>query len=89
MTAAASKAGFDANHGFSLSATLYLIPWAASSFIYLAGQAAIGGEIKRPARNSFLAMYMTIGVILGLVLLVFAGLAVNVYGGRVKGWLGQ
>ena len=83
VTAAASKAGFDSSHPFSLSATLYLIPWAASSFIYLAGQAAIGGEIKRPARNSFLAMYMTIGVILGLVLLVFAGLNLAVTQGFV------
>jgi amino acid transporter len=74
VSAAASKAGFNANHGFSFVATLGLIPWAATSFIYIAGQAAIGGEIKRPTRNSFLAMYMTIGVILGLLLLVFWGL---------------
>jgi basic amino acid/polyamine antiporter, APA family len=80
---AASKAGFNADHPFSLSATLYLIPWAASSFIYLAGQAAIGGEIKRPAKNSYLSMYMTIGVILGLVLLVFEGLNVAVTQGFV------
>lgn len=74
VTAAADKGGFDADHAFSLTATLGLVPWAATSFIYIAGQAALGGEIKRPARNSFLAMYITIGVILGMLLLVFAGL---------------
>jgi amino acid transporter len=74
VSSAAVKSGFAANHPFSFSATLGLVPWAATSFIYIAGQAALGGEIKRPARNSFLAMYMTIGVMLGLVLLVFAGL---------------
>jgi amino acid transporter len=74
VSAAASKGGFDTHHAFSLGATLGLVPWAATSFIYIAGQAALGGEIKRPARNSFLAMYATIGVILALVLLVFAGL---------------
>jgi amino acid transporter len=74
VTAAATKGGFDSEHAFSLGATFGLVPWAATSFIYIAGQAALGGEIKRPARNSFLAMYATIGVILGLLLLVFAGL---------------
>lgn len=74
VNAAAAEGGFDSGHAFSFSATLGLVPWAATSFIYIAGQAALGGEIKRPARNSFLAMYMTIGIILGLVLLVFAGL---------------
>jgi amino acid transporter len=74
VSGAAAKAGFDTQHPFSFSATLGLVPWAATSFIYIAGQAALGGEIKRPARNSFFAMYATIGVILALLLLVFAGL---------------
>jgi basic amino acid/polyamine antiporter, APA family len=74
VSAAAAKGGFDANHPFSFTATLGLVPWAATSFIYIAGQAALGGEIKRPARNSFIAIYLTIGALLVLLLLVFAGL---------------
>lgn len=73
LTTAAAK-GYDSHHAFSLTATLGLVPWAATSFIYVAAQAALGGEIKRPARTSFIAMYLTLGTMLGLVVLVFAGL---------------
>jgi amino acid transporter len=74
VLAAASKAGYNAGHPFDFKATLGLVPWAATSFLYVAGQAAIGGEIKRPARNSFMAIYITLGSMLALVLFVFLGL---------------
>lgn len=78
VLAAAAKAGYHAGHSFDFKATLGLVPWAATSFIYVAGQAAIGGEIKRPARNSFMAIYITLGSMLALVLFVFLGLDVAV-----------
>jgi amino acid transporter len=74
VLAAAAKAGYSGGHSFDFNATLGLVPWAATSFLYVAGQAAIGGEIKRPARNSFMAIYITLGSMLALVLFVFLGL---------------
>jgi amino acid transporter len=74
VLAAATKAGYKGGHPFDFKATLGLVPWFATSFLFVAGQAALGGEIKRPARNSFMAIYITLGSMLGLVLLVFLGL---------------
>ena len=73
----ASAAGYNSGHPFTLIATLGMIPWFATAFLYVAGQAALGGEIKRPARNSFFAIYITLGSMLALVVLVFVGLAVS------------
>jgi amino acid transporter len=77
VIAQAKKDGYNGGHSFSLGATFSLLPWFATAFLYVAGQAALGGEIKRPARNSFLAIYITLGAMLALVLLVFAGLSVS------------
>jgi amino acid transporter len=73
----AEAAGYNGGHSFSLGATLGMIPWFATAFLFVAGQAALGGEIKRPARNSFLAIYITLGSMLALVVLVFVGLAIS------------
>jgi amino acid transporter len=78
VIAQAKKDGYNPDHPFALGATLSLLPWFATAFLYVAGQAALGGEIKRPARNSFVAIYITLGAMLSLVLLVFIGLGVGV-----------
>jgi amino acid transporter len=77
VIAQAKKDGYNPGHPFALGATFSLLPWFATAFLYVAGQAALGGEIKRPARNSFLAIYITLGAMLSLVLLVFIGLGVG------------
>ena len=69
----AVKNGYKLPGGFSLSDTLLMLPWVFFVVGYAQGSAQIGGEVKRAARNQYLAMVG--GVLVNgamLVLLVIA-----------------
>jgi amino acid transporter len=63
----AMAAGFNASHGFSLTATILMLPWVFFVVGYAQGSAQIGGEVKRASRTQYFAMVGGV-LINGLVL---------------------
>jgi amino acid transporter len=56
VISAARSAGFNPSHGFSLSATILMLPWVFFVVGYAQGSAQIGGEVKRASRTQYFAM---------------------------------
>jgi amino acid transporter len=56
VVSAAQSAGFNPSHGFSLSATILMLPWVFFVVGYAQGSAQIGGEVKRASRTQYFAM---------------------------------
>jgi amino acid transporter len=56
IISAAREGGFDPSHGFSLSATILMLPWVFFVVGYAQGSAQIGGEVKRASRTQYFAM---------------------------------
>ncbi|HYS33911.1 MAG TPA: APC family permease [Streptosporangiaceae bacterium] len=71
---AAAKAGYHVPSGFSLTATLLMLPWVFFVVGYAQGSAQIGGEVKRASRNQYLAMVggvLVNGAVLALMVILF------------------
>jgi amino acid transporter len=56
VISAARAGGFNPSHGFSLSATILMLPWVFFVVGYAQGAAQIGGEVKRASRTQYFAM---------------------------------
>jgi amino acid transporter len=56
VISAARSGGFNPAHGFSLSATILMLPWVFFVVGYAQGSAQIGGEVKRASRTQYFAM---------------------------------
>jgi amino acid transporter len=56
VISAARSGGFNPSHGFSLSATILMLPWVFFVVGYAQGSAQIGGEVKRASRTQYFAM---------------------------------
>src|SRR5947209_1518912 len=70
----ARSAGFSGTGGFSLKDTILMLPWVFFVVGYAQGSAQIGGEVKRAARNQYLAMVGGVllnGLMLALLVIVF------------------
>ena len=70
----ARSAGFSGTAGFSLKETLLMLPWVFFVVGYAQGSAQIGGEIKRAARNQYIAMVggvLVNGAVLALLVVLF------------------
>ena len=70
----AVKKGYTLPGGFSWSDTLLMLPWVFFVVGYAQGSAQIGGEVKRAARNQYLAMVGGVllnGLMLALLVIVF------------------
>jgi amino acid transporter len=71
---AAVKNGYTLPGGFSLSATLLMLPWVFFVVGYAQGSAQIGGEVKHAARSQYLAMVGGVllnGAMLALLVIAF------------------
>ena len=71
----ARAAGFTGSGaGFSLTATLLMLPWVFFVVGYAQGSAQIGGEVKRASRSQYFAMVGGVlinGAVLALIVLVY------------------
>jgi amino acid transporter len=56
VVSAARSDGFNPSHGFSLTATILMLPWVFFVVGYAQGSAQIGGEVKRASRTQYFAM---------------------------------
>ncbi|HYT30013.1 MAG TPA: APC family permease [Actinomycetota bacterium] len=71
---AAKANGYAGAGGFSLRDTLLMLPWVFFVVGYAQGSAQIGGEVKRAARNQYLAMVggvLVNGAVLALLVILF------------------
>jgi amino acid transporter len=74
IVSTAKSAGFDGSKGFSLSATILMLPWVFFVVGYAQGSAQIGGEVKRASRTQYFAMVGGVlinGLVLGLIVLIY------------------
>ncbi|MFL6099205.1 MAG: APC family permease [Actinomycetales bacterium] len=74
IVSAAKTAGFDSGKGFSLTATILMLPWVFFVVGYAQGSAQIGGEVKRASRNQYFAMVGGVlinGAALALIVLLY------------------
>ena len=70
----AVKNGYSLPSGFSLTETLLMLPWVFFVVGYAQGSAQIGGEVKRAARNQYIAMVggvLVNGAVLAILVIVF------------------
>jgi amino acid transporter len=73
---AAREAGYQGAGGFSLKQTILMLPWVFFVVGYAQGSAQIGGEVKRAARNQYIAMVggvLVNGAVLALLVILFTG----------------
>jgi amino acid transporter len=74
IVSTAKAAGFTGAHGFSLSATILMLPWVFFVVGYAQGSAQIGGEVKRASRTQYFAMVGGVlinGLVLALIVLLY------------------
>jgi amino acid transporter len=74
IVSTAKAAGFTGNKGFSLSATILMLPWVFFVVGYAQGSAQIGGEVKRASRTQYFAMVGGVlinGLVLALIVLIY------------------
>jgi amino acid transporter len=74
IVSSAKSAGFNPSHGFSLSATILMLPWVFFVVGYAQGSAQIGGEVKRASRTQYFAMVGGVlinGAVLAVVVLIY------------------
>jgi len=70
----AQASGFNAAHGFSLTATILMLPWVFFVVGYAQGSAQIGGEVKRASRTQYFAMVGGVlinGAVLAGIVLIY------------------
>ena len=70
----AQASGFNAAHGFSLTATILMLPWVFFVVGYAQGSAQIGGEVKRASRTQYFAMVGGVlinGAVLAAIVLIY------------------
>lgn len=70
----AKAAGFSGSYGFSLTATILMLPWVFFVVGYAQGSAQIGGEVKRASRTQYFAMVGGVlinGLVLALIVLLY------------------
>ncbi len=70
----AKASGFGGTKGFSLTATILMLPWVFFVVGYAQGSAQIGGEVKRASRTQYFAMVGGVlinGLVLGLIVLLY------------------
>jgi amino acid transporter len=75
---AAKDAGYGGATGFSFKQTILMLPWVFFVVGYAQGSAQIGGEVKRAARNQYIAMVGGVlinGAILALLVILFQAAA--------------
>lgn len=75
---AAKAAGYEGAGGFSLKQTILMLPWVFFVVGYAQGSAQIGGEVKRAARNQYIAMVggvLVNGAVLALLVVLFQNAA--------------
>jgi amino acid transporter len=74
IVSSARSAGFNPSHGFSLSATILMLPWVFFVVGYAQGSAQIGGEVKRASRTQYFAMVGGVlinGAVLAGIVLIY------------------
>jgi amino acid transporter len=74
VVSTARSLGFDPNSGFSLKATILILPWVFFVVGYAQGSAQIGGEVKRASKSQYFAMVGGVlinGAVLALIVLVY------------------
>ena len=74
IVSSARSAGFNPSHGFSLSATILMLPWVFFVVGYAQGSAQIGGEVKRASRTQYFAMVGGVlinGAVLAAIVLIY------------------
>ena len=70
----AKASGFGGTKGFSLTATILMLPWVFFVVGYAQGSAQIGGEVKRASRTQYFAMVGGVlinGLVLALIVLLY------------------
>jgi amino acid transporter len=70
----ARSLGFDPDTGFSLKATILILPWVFFVVGYAQGSAQIGGEVKRASRSQYFAMVGGVlinGAVLAVIVLIY------------------
>jgi amino acid transporter len=75
---AAKDAGYAGATGFSFKQTILILPWVFFVVGYAQGSAQIGGEVKRAARNQYIAMVGGVlinGAVLALLVILFEAAA--------------
>ena len=70
----ARRHGWNPSAQTGFAATWGIVPLASWTFLYIAAQAIAGGEVKRPQRSSFQAIYWTFGFVAGIVLIGLVGI---------------
>ncbi len=74
VVSTARSLGFDPNTGFSLKATILLLPWVFFVVGYAQGSAQIGGEVKRASSSQYFAMVGGVlinGAVLAVIVLIY------------------
>ncbi len=74
IVSTAKSAGFAGTKGFSLTATILMLPWVFFVVGYAQGSAQIGGEVKRASRTQYFAMVGGVlinGLVLALIVLLY------------------
>ena len=74
IVSSARSAGFNPSHGFSLSATILMLPWVFFVVGYAQGSAQIGGEVKRDSRTQYFWMVGGVlidGAVLAVIVLIY------------------
>jgi amino acid transporter len=74
VVSTAKAAGFGGTGGFSLTATILMLPWVFFVVGYAQGSAQIGGEVKRASRTQYFAMVGGVlinGLVLALIVLLY------------------
>jgi amino acid transporter len=74
VISSARSNGFDPSHGFSLTATILMLPWVFFVVGYAQGSAQIGGEVKRASRTQYFAMVGGVlinGAVLAALVLIY------------------
>jgi APA family basic amino acid/polyamine antiporter len=74
VVSTARSLGFDPGTGFSLRATILILPWVFFVVGYAQGSAQIGGEVKRASRSQYFAMVGGVlinGAVLAVIVLIY------------------
>src|SRR3954468_20090354 len=74
VISSARSLGFNGGAGFSLTATLLMLPWVFFVVGYAQGSAQIGGEVKRASRTQYFAMVGGVlinGAVLAAIVLIY------------------
>ncbi len=87
VVSTAKSAGFGGTKGFSLTATILMLPWVFFVVGYAQGSAQIGGEVKRASRTQYFAMVGGVlinGFVLALIVLLYKHTVGNTWGSSLS-----